>query len=129
MFNLSAYTRLLMSDFTANGGRIEIVEFHSESDLVTVRQKTLVNATGYGARGLFGDESVVPVRGQLAHLIPQPDVRYGIYYKRVSVVPRRDGTVFQLLGPDDYYGYGDDKVQPDRAEAALAVNTIAGLFA
>jgi glycine/D-amino acid oxidase-like deaminating enzyme len=129
LFNLSPYTRMLLSDFRANGGKIEIVEFHGAADLVTVRQKTLVNATGYGARALFGDESVIPVRGQLARLIPQPDIHYGIYYKRVSFVPRRDGLVFQVLGENDYYGYGDDTVRPDRAEAALAVNTIAGLFA
>jgi hypothetical protein len=37
--------------------------------------------------------------------------------------------VFQVLGENDYYGVGDDTAQPDRAEAALAVNTIASLFA
>lgn len=128
MFNLSAYTRMLMSDYLTNGGRIEVVEFHSPADLITVRQKTIVNATGYGARALFGDESVVPVRGQLARMIPQPDIRYGLYYKQTSFVPRRDGMVFQRLGQGDYNGYGDDTVQPDRAEAESAVNTIAELF-
>ncbi|HWW20950.1 MAG TPA: FAD-dependent oxidoreductase, partial [Steroidobacteraceae bacterium] len=129
LFNLSAYTRMLMSDYLANGGKIEIVEFHSASDLVAVRQRTMVNATGYGARALFGDESVVPVRGQLARMIPQPDIHYGLFYKGTSFIPRRDGMVFQMVGENDYYGYGDDSAQPDRAEAALAVNTIAGLFA
>src|SRR5262249_39254151 len=55
MFNLSVYTRLLMSDFLAAGGRIEIEEFHSPAELARVREKTLINATGYGARALFGD--------------------------------------------------------------------------
>jgi hypothetical protein len=128
MFNLSAYQRMLMSDYLTNGGKIEIVEFHSVADLAGVRQKTMVNATGYGARSLFGDESVVPVRGQLARMIPQPDIRYGLYYKGASFIPRRDGMVFQLIGESDYFGYGDDSVQPDRAEAELAINTIAGLF-
>jgi glycine/D-amino acid oxidase-like deaminating enzyme len=118
-----------MSDYLSNGGKIEIVEFHGPADLASVRQKTLVNATGYGARALFGDESVVPVRGQLARMIPQPDIRYGLFYKGTSFIPRRDGMVFQYIGENDYYGYGDDTAQPDRAEAARAVNTIAGLFA
>ena len=128
MFNITAYARLLMGDFVANGGRIEIAEFHTPADFAHVREKVLINATGYGARALFGDESIVPVRGQLARMIPQPDVGYGLFYKGVSFVPRRDGMVFQVVGDDDYYGFNDDTTVPDRAEAELAVNTIAGLY-
>ena len=36
--------------------------------------------------------------------------------------------VFQVVGDDDYYGFNDDTAVPDRAEAELAVNTIAGLY-
>jgi glycine/D-amino acid oxidase-like deaminating enzyme len=128
MFNISAYARLLMQDFVANGGKIEIAEFHTPADFVKLREKVLINATGYGSRALFGDESIVPVRGQLARMIPQPDVNYGLFYKGVSFVPRRDGWVFQVVGDDDYYGYNDAAVVPDRAEAEFAVNTIAGLY-
>ena len=128
MFNISAYARMLMADFLANGGQIEIREFHSPADFAQLRQKTLINATGYGARALFGDESIVPVRGQLARMIPQPEVNYGLFYKNVVFVPRRDGLVFQVVGADDYYGFNDDTTTPNRAEAELAVNTIAQLY-
>jgi glycine/D-amino acid oxidase-like deaminating enzyme len=128
MFNLSSYTRLLLSDFAANGGKIEIAEFHTPGDFAKVREKTLINATGYGARALFGDQSLTPVRGQLARVIPQPEVNYGIFYKDVSFVPRRDGLVFQVVGENDYFGFNDDTAIPDRSEADRAVNIIAGLF-
>jgi glycine/D-amino acid oxidase-like deaminating enzyme len=128
MFNLTAYTRLLMSDFIANGGKLEILEFHTPDDFAKLREKTLINATGYGARALFGDLSVTPVRGQLARVIPQPEVSYGLFYKGVSFVPRRDGLVFQAVGDNDYYGFSDDSTVPDPAEADRAVNTIAALF-
>jgi glycine/D-amino acid oxidase-like deaminating enzyme len=128
MFNLAAYSRLLVEEFKSSGGRIEITEFHSPADLARLKEKTLVNATGYGARALFGDESLVPVRGQLARGIPDADVRYGLFYKNVGFVPRRDGLVFQVTGDNDYYGYGDDTEVPDRTEAEHAVNTIASLF-
>jgi glycine/D-amino acid oxidase-like deaminating enzyme len=128
MFNLSTYARMLLSDFRTNGGQIEIKEFHSPADFASLPQRTLINATGYGARALFGDQSITPIRGQLARMIPQPEVGYGLYYKRVSFVPRRDGLVFQVVGNDDYYGFNDDTTTPSRAEAELAVNTIAGLF-
>ena len=129
MFNLSEYTRTLVSDFLENGGKFVITEFHSPADLAPLREKTLINATGYGARALFRDDSLVPVRGQLARVIPQPEVNYGLYYKDVSFVPRRDGLVFQVVGDSDYYGFNDASALPDRAEAEHSVNTIAALFA
>jgi hypothetical protein len=128
MFNLMVYARMLMSDFIANRGKIEIAEFHTPADLASLRQTTVINATGYGARALFDDQSVVPVRGQLAHMIPQPDINYGLFYKDVAFIPRRDGLVFQVIGESDYYGFNDDTAIPDRAEAEHAVGTIAGLY-
>jgi hypothetical protein len=129
MFNINAYARMLVSDFLASGGKIEVVEFNSTADLRVLRQKTIINATGYGARTLFGDQSLVPVRGQLARMIPQPEIRYGLFYQNVSFVPRRDGLVIQAIGANDYYGFGDDTTVPDRAEAESAVRTIASLYA
>jgi len=128
MFNLASYQRLLLGDFGANGGKIEIAEFHTPDDFAKLREKTLINATGYGARALFGDQSLTPVRGQLARVIPQPEINYGLFYKGVSFVPRRDGLVFQVVGEDDYYGFNDDTALPDRGEADRAVTTIAALF-
>src|SRR6185295_12914240 len=129
MFNLTTYTRTLLADFTASGGTIEIAEFHAPNEFARLKEKTLINATGYGARALFGDRSIVPVRGQLTRMIPQADVSYGLFYKNVGFVPRRDGLVFQVVGDNDYYGYDDETTVPDRAEAERAVNSIASLFA
>jgi glycine/D-amino acid oxidase-like deaminating enzyme len=129
MFNLTAYTHTLLTEFHANGGRIEATEFHSPADFARLKEKTLINATGYGARALFGDTSLVPVRGQLTRTIPEPDVRYGLFYRGVGFVPRRDGLVFQVTGDSDYYGYDDDTEVPNREEAERAVTTIASLFA
>jgi len=91
MFNITAYTFFLISQFREAGGRIVVHEFHTPRDLAILPQNTIVNCTGYAAKALFGDDSLMPVRGQLARGITQPDVRYGIYYKGVSFVPRRDG--------------------------------------
>ena len=128
MFNISSYSRILLEDFTSSGGRIEIAEFKAPADFARVKEKTLVNCTGYGARALFGDTSLTPVRGQITRLISQPDASYGLRYKDVSFVPRRDGLLLQVTGENDYYGYGDDTTVPDHAEAEHAVTTIASLF-
>jgi len=129
MFNITEYAHLLISDFLAAGGHIETKEFHSPADFAALPEKTLINCTGYGARALFNDQSVVPVRGQLARLVPQPEVNYGLTYDNVGLVPRRDGLVIQAYGADEGVGYGDDTTEPDRAEAEQAVATIASLFA
>ena len=128
MFNLTAYSRLLLTDFLGFGGTVRVMEFHSPADLTAIPQRTVINATGYGARQLFGDETLTPVRGQLTRLIPQPEVGYGLFYKGVSLVPRRDGLVIQAVGPNDYYGFDDPTTVPDPAEASMAVDTIASLF-
>jgi D-amino-acid oxidase len=88
-FNIAAYSRQLVTDFLVEGGKIERVEFHSPTDLNQLPQKVMINATGYGARELWKDESIIPVRGQIAWLIPQPEVNYGVSYKNVNVLSRR----------------------------------------
>jgi glycine/D-amino acid oxidase-like deaminating enzyme len=128
-FNIAAYARLLADEFLLGGGKIETMTFHTPANLAVLRQKVVVNCTGYGARALWKDESIVPVRGQIAWLIPQPEVTYGLYYHRVSVVSRHDGMVVQYVGPSDMWGYNNDSEAPDRAEAEAAVKTIAELYA
>jgi hypothetical protein len=129
MFNLPAYSRMLLGDFRANGGRVLIDEFRSPAEFARIGQKTVVNCTGYGARALLGDESIVPVRGQLTHVMPQPEAFYGVNYHKVGLTPRRDGFVLQQQGEDDYYGYGDATREPDLAVAEDTLRTIAGAFA
>lgn len=128
-YNITEYGRVLMNDFLLGGGRIETVEFHSPSELAALPQKVIINCTGYGARDLWKDQSLTPVRGQLAWLIPQPEVTYGLFYRGVGVTSRRDGLIVQQTGGSDMFGYGDANEQPDRKEADDAVRTIGRLFA
>lgn len=129
MFNLPAYSRMLLGDFRAAGGRIRIDEFHSPADFSRLPQQTLVNCTGFGARALMRDDSVIPVRGQLTHVAPQMEAFYGVNYRKVGLTPRRDGFVLQYQGDGDYYGYDDAGTEPDMDVAELTIRTIAGAFA
>ncbi|MDB5690130.1 MAG: D-amino-acid oxidase [Sphingomonas bacterium] len=128
-FNVSTLSHLLTEDFLAAGGRIEHAEFHEPADLGRLKQKTIINCTGYGARALWKDESIVPVRGQIAWLIPQEGVNYGLSYKHLSVLARRDGIVVQDLGADDRFGYNDANETVDRAAAEASVAVLAEIFA
>ena len=127
-FNIAGYARQLMTDFLIEGGKIERAEFHTPAELNQIPQKVVINATGYGARALWNDESVVPVRGQIAWLIPQPEVNYGVLYKNVNMLSRRDGIVVQDGGSSDLLGYNDANENPDRPQAEAAVLVVAELY-
>jgi glycine/D-amino acid oxidase-like deaminating enzyme len=127
-FNVADYSRQLMNDFLIAGGTIETNEFRTPQEVASLRQPVIINCTGYGARQLWSDESVVPVRGQIAWLIPQEGVNYGLNYKNVNVLGRRDGIVVQpnLNGEDS--GWNDSNEQPDRAEAEGGVEVLRELY-
>ena len=127
MFNIAGYSRQLINDFLVEGGKIERVEFHAPSELSQLTQKVVINATGYGARALWKDESIVPVRGQIAWLIPQPEVNYGVLYNGEFILARRDGIVVQQ-GLSDMEGYNDTNEVPDRAAGESSVRLAAQLF-
>jgi glycine/D-amino acid oxidase-like deaminating enzyme len=128
MFNIAEYAQYLLAQFRMHGGQIVVREFHSPGEFAALPQTTLVNCTGYGARALLGDNSVIPVRGQLARMKPQPGVHYGIDYRSTLFLARRDSFVFQHFTGESQ-GFNDESTEPDRAEAELAVSTIGQLFA
>lgn len=127
-FNIAAYARQLLNDFFVEGGRMERREFHSPNDLQSLPEKVIINAPGYGARALWKDESVIPVRGQINWLIPQPEAHYGIFYRGVEILARRDGIVVQNGGIGMMEGYNDTNETPDRAVAEESVGIVAELF-
>lgn len=128
MFNIGEYAQYLLAQFRMNGGEIVVQEFHSPDEFAALPQNTLVNCTGYGARALLGDNSVIPVRGQLARMVPQAGVHYGIGYRSTLFLARRDSFVFQHFTGESQ-GFNDESTEPDRDEAELAVSTIGQLFA
>jgi glycine/D-amino acid oxidase-like deaminating enzyme len=129
MFNIAGYGHTLMTDFLLAGGQIRRMEFHTPADIAALKEKVVINCPGYGARDLWKDESIVPVRGQIAWLIPQPEVNYGVVYRDVSMLSRRDGIVIQALDGGDLKGYADANETIDRGDADRAVAAIADLYA
>jgi glycine/D-amino acid oxidase-like deaminating enzyme len=128
MFNIADYGHTLLGDFHAAGGKFVRAEFHSPADFTKLKEKVVINCTGYGARDLFKDDSIVPVRGQIGWLIPQPEVNYGFFYNGVSILSRRDGIVVQMLEGGDMRGYNDANETVDRAESEEGVKRVAELY-
>ena len=97
----SIYLDALVEDVITNGGRIVIRRFETPKDLMRLDESVIVNCTGLGAKALFGDAELMPLKGQLIVLIPQNEVNYstnggvrnsppGVF---VHMMPRRDGIV------------------------------------
>ena len=127
-FNVADYSRQLLTDFLIYGGKIETREFHSPQELTQLPQKVIVNCPGYGGRALWSDESIIPVRGQIAWLIPQDDAHYGLSYKGLSMLSRRDGIVMQYSKGGEDEGWNDTNEAPDRPFAEEGVNVLADLY-
>ena len=127
-FNIAGYAHTLMTDFFSAGGTFVRKQFRSPNELTQLKEKVVINCPGYAARDWWKDESLVPVRGQIAWLIPQPEVNYGFNYKNISILSRRDGIVVQDLNGGDMRGYGVSGELADRTEADNAVNTIAEMY-
>ena len=92
----AVYLEALLRDFRLAGGHVRIQSFASPADVGALPERIVVNCTGLGARDLFGDRELTPVKGQLTVLLPQPEVDYAwINDEDLYMFPRRDGI---LLG-------------------------------
>ncbi len=127
-FNIADYGRQLEADFLLAGGRFEHIEFHDPSDLSKLKEKVIINCTGYGARALWKDESLIPIRGQIVWLTPQEGVHYGLYHDGVGVLARRDGIVVQDFGPDEAFGWNDANEIADPAAAQATLEKLKAVY-
>lgn len=127
-FNIAEYTHQLVKDFQALGGSFEQREIASRDELMALPAEAIVNCSGYGAKALIGDQTMIPVRGQIARMAPQLDRLYGVYHSGVSVISRRDGLLIQETGGNDFYGLGIEDERPDRNEFLEAQAKVAPIF-
>jgi hypothetical protein len=131
MFNFPAYGQALLAEFFARGGRHVARNFYSPAEIASLPEPAVIDATGYAARDLWGDASVIPVRGQTGWLVPQGGVNYGLRFNNMSVLSKADGMVVMNNNPDlgDMLGVGDSIELPSRARIEEAMARLAGLFA
>lgn len=119
------YLNALIRDFYIAGGRIVVREFAEPRDLAALPENLIFNCTGLGARALFHDDELIPIRGQLTFLLPQPEVQYmTVGPGNIYMFPRQDGI---LLGGT--HERGDWNLEPDPATRDRVVREHAALFA
>jgi D-amino-acid oxidase len=111
------YLRQLTRDVEAGGGAIQVRDFTTPAEIAALPERLIFNCTGLGARALFGDDQLVPIRGQLAILLPQPEVRYAFTGEAGYMFPRADGI---LLGGTFERGEWDATPQPEDVARIIA---------
>ena len=87
------YLRQMLRDVQIAGGRIAIRDFATPADIAALPERLIFNCTGLGSRALFNDEELRPARGQLAILLPQPEIRYAFTGGDGYMFPRPDGII------------------------------------
>ncbi len=99
----SIYLDALMNDFLLWGGKVVIRKFETPRDVTSLTENVIVNCTGLGSKALFNDPELVPLKGQLVVLTPQPEINYSTSGGArppatpdagfVHMMPRSDGII------------------------------------
>ncbi|MDH3439245.1 MAG: FAD-binding oxidoreductase [Gammaproteobacteria bacterium] len=111
--------RRLTEDVHQAGGTFVIRNFDDKEELLTLPEPVIFNCTGLGARALFGDEDLVPAKGQLLFMPPDPDVDYltsGGGEGRLYMYSRSDVL---LLGTTFKPGDWSTNPEPEETERIL----------
>jgi D-amino-acid oxidase len=109
------YLNALLRDFYIAGGKLVVKEFRSREELKRLPEQVIFNCTGLGAKALFDDQQLEPVRGQLEVLLPQPEIDY-CYLGGGYMFPRGDGIV---LGGTWDHGDWSLAPKPEQTTAIL----------
>lgn len=97
---------------------MRVQSFATAAEVVALREPIVVNCTGLGAREIFDDREIAPVKGQLTVLLPQPEVDYAVADEEdLYMFPRRDGI---LLGGTQERGVETPEPNRDAERRILA---------
>ena len=126
------YLDNLVRDFQLWGGHIVIRKFETPRELAALREPIVINCTGLGARDLFGDQELVPLKGQLTVMTPQSEVNYhtngGVppvpgASLGIHMMARNDGII---LGGTSQRGVWS--LEPDESERKRVVDSHIAVF-
>jgi D-amino-acid oxidase len=112
----------LETNLNARGVPIVIQKFANKAQVLGLTQTIIVNCTGLGAKTLWNDTKMVPIKGQLAMLPAQPNLQY-LYGQSGYMFPRADHVVI-----GGTFEQGVNNEVPDKTVCQHLVDHIASLF-
>jgi len=112
----NTYLPAVISDFCVRGGKVLVRNFQDVASILRLPEALIVNCTGLGAKPLFRDEELVPIKGQLTVLVPQPEVDYGLVSTSsdLYMFPRRDGIILGGSHEEGEWSLEPSKTEGDR---------------
>ena len=121
MIDPDFYLEAIFRDALIAGATAEEKRFESLDEVLGLPERVIVNCSGLGAGVLFSDESLMPIRGQLTHLLPQPEIAYAYSGRAFGgplyMFPRQTGLV---LGGS--FDRGNDSLAIDPKEVVRMVD-------
>jgi glycine/D-amino acid oxidase-like deaminating enzyme len=119
----ATYLNTLLREVQGAGAHLEIRALRTAEEMLSLPHFTFFNCTGLGARDLFGDSELIPIKGQLTVLLPQPEVNYNLLASSFYMFPRTDGI---LLGGT--YEKGETSLTPNADAKARVLAGHQALF-
>ena len=122
MIEPSPYIRAVLEDFEEAGGQFVRRELKTRDEVASLTERVVFNCSGLGSRVLANDDELIPMKGQLTLLQPQPEINYMITVpkKRLYMIPRSDGIVLGASQVRNNWSLDPDKAETARVLAGLA---------
>ena len=104
------FVAALHEDFLRDGGTIVRRAIASRDEIALIPEPVVFNCSGLGSRVLANDEELIPMKGQLTLLEPQPEIDYMIALERerIYMLPRSDAIVVGTSKIRDDWTLGSD---------------------
>lgn len=120
----SIYLDALMHDVALYGGKIVVRKFETPRDLMALPEQVIINCTGLGAKALFNDPELMPLKGQLTVMVPQQEITYSTNGGStipapqnglgIHMMPRSDGIVLGGTSQRDVWTMDVDEAERKR---------------
>lgn len=123
-FQVPRYLNAMMEDFLIFGGAFVSREFKRPEDVDALPETVVVNCMGLGTKGVFKDDELMPIRGQLTHLAPQPGLDYRFASEGLSFHSRADAISCGGSTIPNVWS-----TEPDKAETARVIDGLMDLMA
>lgn len=114
MIEPSIYLPELLAEVTGAGARIVVGKLDSLASVLAMPHPVLFNCTGLGGKALCSDEELIPIKGQLTFLLPQPEIDYNLLTEELYMFPRTDGILLGGTYEKNQWDPAPDPVKRDR---------------
>lgn len=95
------YLQKLLTDFIEAGGQVIEKTFEDYGDIFQLKESVIFNCLGLGAKQIFSDQDLKPVKGQL--LFHKPiELNIALGCDEYCLVPRSDALIFGALWQEEF---------------------------